>query len=130
MDFLKTVGGKVASGLVMLAVGAAALAWFETDQPVRDHILQVIGHLLAWTALVLVLPWAGFMVIGRVGKMDSNAAGAVLVLALTAVEATALAWAFGWSVHGPSGWIMFLAAVLIAGVYNLFTCDWIAEQTE
>ena len=130
MDFLKTVGGKIASGVVMLAVGAAALAWFETDQAVRDAILRVIGHLLAWCALVLAIPWAGFAVIGRVGQMGTNAAGAVLILGLTAVESIALAWSFGWSVHGASGWTMYLAAVAIAGVYNLFACDWIAEQSE
>jgi hypothetical protein len=130
MEFLKTVGGKVASGIVMLAVGAAALAWFETDAAVRHAILSAIGRVIAWSALVLVLPWAGFAVIGRVGQIGSNFAGAMLVSTLTATEGVALAWGFNWSITGMAWWTMFLAAIATAGVYNLFTCDWIAEQAE
>jgi hypothetical protein len=39
-----------------------------------------------------------------------------------------LAWLFGWTVKGAMPWTFFIAATLLAGVYNLFTCDWIAEK--
>jgi hypothetical protein len=63
-----------------------------------------------------------------VARTDSNAAGAALVLAYTLAEAILLAWLFGWTISGPAAWTFLAAAVLVAGVYNLFTCDWIAEK--
>ena len=128
MDFLKTVSGKIATGVVVLAVGAAGLAWYETDPATKHAILSDTGRILGWTLLVLVLPWACFALIGRVAKFDTNAAGAALVLGMTAVQALILAWLFGWSVHGATIWTLYAAAVLVAGVYNLFACDWIAER--
>jgi hypothetical protein len=50
------------------------------------------------------------------------------VLGYTAIEATVLAWLFGWSVGGATAWVFYAAAVLLAGVYNLLACDWIAEK--
>ena len=128
MDFLKSVGGKVASGAVVLAVGVAGLAWYETDPATKHTILTGTGRILGWTLLVLVSPWASFALVGWVAKFDTNAAGAALVVGLTAVQAVVLGWMFGWSAHGATVWTVYAAAVLVAGVYNLFACDWIAER--
>ena len=128
MDFLKTVGGKIATGVVMLAVGAAGLAWYETDPAVKHAILAVIGHVIGWALLVAVMPWAIFAVVGWVARFDSNGSAGALVAVMTMVQATILAWLLGWSIGGPSAWTLFVAAVVIAGVYNLFACDWIAEK--
>ena len=130
MDFLKTVGGKIAAGLVTLAVIAAGISWWQTDPSTRQAILSAAGRLTGWSLSVLALPWVSFWIIGWVARKDSNFAGAALVFTLTAIEAAALAWLFGWSVHGATGWIFFIAATLVAAVYNLFTCDWIAEKME
>ena len=46
----------------------------------------------------------------------------------TIIEAVVLAWLFGWSLHGAMPIVFFSAAALLAGVYNLFTCDWIAGE--
>jgi hypothetical protein len=128
MDFLKSLGGKIASGAVSLAVVSAGLAWYETDPATKHQILSVSGRLLGWMMLVLIVPWALFWLIAWVAKMDTNAAGAALVLTITAVQALVLAWMFGWSIHGATTWVLYVAAILIAAVYNLFTCDWIAEK--
>jgi len=128
MDFLKSVAGKVVTGLVALAVIATAVSWWQMDESSRDALLRGAGRVLAWFAVVLVVPWASFFLIGRVARMESNAAGGTLVLLLTAAEAALLAWLFDWSVSGPAPWVFFGAAALFAGVYNLFTCDWIAEK--
>src|SRR5436853_5150322 len=128
MDFLKTIGGKVVSGLVALAVVAAAISWWQMDASTRQMLLSGAGHLVSWFAVVLIVPWASFFLIGRVGRLESNAAGAGLVLLYTAAEATLLAWLFEWHVRGAAAWVFFAAAVLFAGVYNLFACDWIAEK--
>jgi hypothetical protein len=68
--------------------------------------------------------------IGWVAKFQTNVAGAALVLLFTTAEAVTLAWMFGWSVHGATEWVLYIAAVLFAGVYNLFVCDYIAEKIE
>ena len=128
MDFLKGVAGKVVSGLGALAVIATAISWFQMDEASRAALLAGAGRVFAWLGVVLVVPWASFALIGRVGRMDSNAAGATLVVAITAIEAAVLAWLFEWSIRGAAPWVFFAAATLFAGVYNLFACDWIAEK--
>ena len=128
MDFLKTVTGKVVSGLVALGVIAAAISWWRMDQATRDMLLSGTGKIVSWFGIVLIVPWATFFVIGRVGKFDNNLAGAALVGGYTLVEAILLAWLFHWHVPGPTAWTFFILGGLFAAVYNLFTCDWIAEK--
>ena len=128
MEFLKTVGAKIVGGLVALAVVVSAIAWWQTEPATRDAILSGAGRIAAWFGVVLLVPWASFFLIGRVAKRESNAAGAALVLGITAVEAGVLAWLFDWSIAGSTAWVFYTAAVLLAGVYNLLTCDWIAEK--
>lgn len=129
-DFLKTLAGKIATAALSLAVVGAGLAWYETDPVTKHLILSDTGRLLGWLMLVLLVPAAGFALIGWVAKLQTNAAGATLVLVFTVAEAVVLAWLFGWSVHTASEWVLYTAAILFAGVYNLFVCDWIAERLE
>ena len=128
MDFLKTVGGKIATGVVALAVIAGALSWWQMEPATRHAIVSGTGKIAAWLGCVLLIPWASFFLIGRVARMDSNGAGAALVAAITLVEAAVLAWLFDWSIAGATAWVFYAAAVLLAGVYNLLACDWIAEK--
>ena len=128
MDFLKTVGGKIVTGLVALAVIASAVSWWQMEPATRHAILSGAGKIAAWFGVVLLVPWASFFLIGRVAKRESNTAGAALVLGYTAVEAGVLAWLFDWSIAGATAWVFYAAAVLVAGVYNLLACDWIAEK--
>src|SRR5687768_1926057 len=113
MEFFKTIGGKIASGLVALAVVAGAISWFQTDPETRSALLRSTGKIVAWFGVVLVVPWASFFVIGKVARLESNAAGAALVLGLTAVEGAVLAWLFDWSISGATPWVFFSAAVLL-----------------
>ena len=128
MEFLKTVGGKIVGGLVALAVVACAISWWQMEPATRHAILSGAGKIGAWFGVVLLVPWASFFLIGRVARMERNSAGAALVLGMTAVEAAVLAWLFDWSIAGATAWVFYAAAVLVAGVYNLLACDWIAEK--
>jgi hypothetical protein len=128
VDFLKTVTGKVVGGAVALGVVAAAISWWSMDESTRHMLLSGTGRIVAWLLGVLLIPWASFALIGRVERMDSNTAGAVLVTAMTAIEAMVLLWLFGWSLPGAAAWTFAVVGVLFAGVYNLFACDWIAEK--
>jgi FtsH-binding integral membrane protein len=128
MEFLKGIGGKIASGVVALAVVAGAISWWQMDAATKDRLLHNTGHIIGWIGVVLALPWAAFFLIGRVARLESNAAGGALVAGFTAIEAVLLAWLFAWGVRGPTAWTFFIAAILFAAVYNLFACDWIAEK--
>ena len=128
MDFLKGIAGKIVTGLVALAVIATAISWWQMDESTRSALLGGAGRIFGWLGVVLVVPFASFFLIGKVARMESNAAGATLVFMLTAAEAAVLAWLFDWSIRGAAPWVFFTAATLFAGVYNLFACDWIAEK--
>lgn len=128
MDFLKTVGGKIVGGIVTVVVIAAAIALWRMDPNVRNAWLSGTGRTIGWFALVGVVPWATFFLSTWVAKFESNLAGAGLVFFYTAAEAVALAWLFDWSIQGATGWIFYAAAVLLALVYNLLICDFIADR--
>ncbi len=130
MDFLKSVGGKITSGLVGLAVIAAGISWWQMDVETRHMLVRGTGRILSWFLVVVAVPWICFWIIGWVGKFGRNSAGAMLIFAMTALEAALLAWLFEWSIHGATAITFFSAATLLAGVYNLLACDWIAEKLE
>ena len=128
MDFLKTVAGKIITGAVALGVIVAAISWWSMDPATRQMLLTGTGRIVSWLGIVLVVPWATFFVIGKVAKLDNNAAGAVLVGAYTLIEVLLLAWLFEWRIPGPTAWTFLVVGALFAAVYNLLTCDWIAEK--
>lgn len=130
MDFLKTVGGKIVSGLVAVATIAIAISWWQMDPATRQMLLTGSGRILSWFLVVIVVPWVTFFVVGWVNRFESNTAGAAMVLVYTVLEAVLLAWLFRWDIHGATAIVFFLAATLLAGAYNLFACDWIAEKVE
>jgi hypothetical protein len=130
MDFLKTVTGKVVSGLVSLAVIAAGISWWRMDEATKHTLLTNTGRIASWGGIVLLVPWATFFIVGWVAKFESNLAGGILVLVYTLLEALLLGWLFHWSIPGPTAWTFFAVGTLLAAVYNLLTCDWLAEKME
>lgn len=128
MEFLKTITGKVITGLVVLGVIAGGISWWQMDPETRRMLLSGTGKILGWFFLVLLVPWATFFVIGKIARMDSNLAGAVLVAAYTLIEILVLAWLFNWNIPGATAWTFLIVGGLFAGAYNLFACDWIAEK--
>jgi FtsH-binding integral membrane protein len=130
MEFLKSTAGKIISGLVGLAVVAGGISWWRMDEPTRHMLLSGTGKIFAWFGIVLFVPWATFFIIGRVAKTESNLAGGLLVLAYTILEVVLLAWLFDWKISGSAAWTFVAFGGLVAAVYNLFTCDWIAEKFE
>ena len=130
MDFLKTITGKVVSGLVALAVIAGGISWYRMDETTKQAIVSGTGKIFSWLGVVLIVPWLSFAVIGRVAKTQSNAAGAALVLCMTGIEIVLLGWLFNWSIAGRAAWTFVLLGGLVAAIYNLLVCDWIAEKVE
>jgi FtsH-binding integral membrane protein len=130
MDFLKTVTGKVVGGLVSLAVVAAGISWWRMDEATKHALLTNAGRIASWFGIVLLAPWATFFVVGWVAAFQSNRAGGLLVLAYTLLEALLLGWLFHWSLPSPTAWTFFAVGTLLAAVYNLLACDWLAEKME
>jgi FtsH-binding integral membrane protein len=128
MDLLKTVTGKVVAGVVTLAVVAAGISWWQMDPATRQMLLAGAGKIVSWLGVMLLVPWATFFMTSWVARRESNAAGAALVAAYTIAEAFLLGWLFQWDVHGATAWTFLAAGTLLAGVYNLLVCDWLAEK--
>ena len=128
MDFLKGITGKIITGLVVLGVIAGGVSWWQMDVQTRQTLLDGTGKILSWLGIVLFVPWASFFLIGKVAKLESNLAGAVLVGGYTLIELIILAWLFHWTIPGATAWTFFAVGGLFAAVYNLFACDWIAEK--
>jgi hypothetical protein len=119
MDFLKTMTGKVVSGLVGLAVIVCAISWWRMDEATKTALISGTGKIFSWFGIVLIVPWLSFAIIGWVAKAKSNAAGAVLVGVMTLVEMGILGWLFNWSIAGRTAWTFVLLGGLVAAVYNL-----------
>jgi hypothetical protein len=130
MDFLKTITGKVVTGLLALGVVAGGISWWSMDPQARHMIVSHTEKILAWVGIVLAVPWATFAVIGRVAKLESNLAGGILIVVYTLMEATVLAWLFDWKIAGSTAWTFLILGTLVSGVYNLLACDWIAVKME
>lgn len=130
MEFLKSVAGKVVSGLVALGVIVCAVSWYRTDPATRASLESGTGKIFGWLGVVGVVPWLSFALIARVAKFRSNAAGATLVIVLTGLELLFLGWMFSWSIGSRPAWAFLIFGGLVAAIYNLLTCDWIAEQME
>ena len=128
MEFLKSITGRIVSGMVALAVIAAAISWWQMDPETRQMLLTGTGHILAWFGVVLFWPWASFAIIARVARMESNLAGGILVGIYTLAEILLLAWLFHWHIPTATAWTFLAFGGLISGVYNLLVCDWIAEK--
>jgi hypothetical protein len=130
MDFFKTITGKVVSGLVALIVIICAISWYRMDPQTKAALVSGTGKICSWLGVVLVVPWLSFALIGRVAKLQSNAAGAALVIIFTALELLLLGWLFNWSIGGRTAWTFLVLGGLVAAAYNLLACDWIAEKVE
>jgi hypothetical protein len=128
MEFFKSVTGKVVSGLVALGVIAAGISWWQMDPDTRQMLLTGTGRILAWFGIMLAFPWASFAIISRVAKLDSNLAGGILVGTYTVLETVLLALLFHFHLPGATAWTFLLLGGLVAAVYNLLICDWIAEK--
>jgi hypothetical protein len=128
MDFFKTVAGKVVGGMVGLVVVIAAISWWRMDDSTRHALLGGTGRIVSWLAIVALLPWATFFVTGWVAKLQTNLSGGLLVAGYTLLEVLVLMWLFSWRIHGTAAWSFVAVGGLLAAVYNILVCDWIAEK--
>ena len=131
MDFLKTVAGKVVGGLVALAVVAGGdLVVADGRRRRAQMLLGGTGKIVGWLGVVLLVPWATFFVIGRVGEAARATPPARRwSLAYTADRGGAAGVAVRLVDPRRDGVDVFCRRRRCSpAVYNLFACDWIAEK--
>jgi len=121
MEFLKSISGRIVTGLV-------ALSWWQMDETTRQTLVSGTGRILGWFGVVIAWPWASFAIIARVARQECNLAGGVLVAAYTLAEILLLAWLFHWHLPSATAWTFLLLGGLVCSVYNILVCDWIAEK--
>jgi hypothetical protein len=130
-DVGKMVGGRVLNAVLtvvsVLAIAGGGL-WFWKHPEQLSAIGVVVRKLLLWLGVVLVLPWATFFVTAWAVKRDSNAAGAMLLIGLTAADVTAALALVNWHVQGTLAWLVLILGFLSAGVYNFVVCDFQAAR--
>ncbi len=124
------VGGKVLTALLVLGCVGGGI-WFYNNPEQLEAIWTVIKYVLAWLALVIVLPWAGFPIQRWLVRQDSNAASGLVLAGYTAADAlVAIFLAGGISGHNFLTWVVFIVGFLAAGVYNFLVCDYQVTRFE
>ncbi len=133
MEFIKAVGGKAigtaVAGIVFFGLVVGIITWYRNPEPV-NHFFGNVGKLLGWLAAVALFPFVTFSIVGWVGRMRSNVAGAVLVTIYSFLGFLLLWWLFDFNIRGTTAWTFTLVGVLLVAAYNLLVCDWLAERME
>jgi len=121
---LERVLSLIALGLVVLA----GVALWQMGPQGRAAIWSAIWRTALWLALAAVLPWSARLFIGRVLETGSNWAGLALIAALTVIDLMVGLILMGGLPAGGWGWLAALAALGLAGTYNYFVAEYLAEQ--
>ena len=129
MDLVKSTTGKVVTAALVLGVGAGGYAWFGMTADERGALAGALGRVALWVGVVLVLPFGTFFLSTGASRANSNAAGAALVAGYVCTAVLLMAALAGWHLpDGSIGWTAAVLGVLVAGVYDLLACDWIADK--
>ena len=128
MDFLKGIGGKVIGGVVILGVVVAGIAFYQAGPEGRAVFFDASGKITGWLLIVVLAPWALFWLVVKVARLETNGSAAALVGGITLAELLGLWWMFNFGIGGPITITFFVVGALLAAVYNLLVCDWIADK--
>jgi hypothetical protein len=125
----KYVGGKVVTILCLLGAGLAGLWFWRHPEDLRT-LWTVIRLALTWIAFAAALPWATFPLMPRLVRMESNAAGAILLAVLAVLDVLAALWLAGWHVGGALAWTVVLVGWITASAYNYVICESLARYVD
>ena len=125
---LSRLAEKALGWVVLGLLIALGVALWQMGPARRMAIWSAVWRTAAWVVIAGGLPWVTRFFIKRILAVGSNWAGAVLLVALTAVDAVAgLILLRGWPAGGW-GWLAALAALALAGTYNYLVSEYLSEE--
>ncbi len=126
--------GKYIGGKLLTAVLVACVLWtsynFYKNPEKLEHLFQTTKASVVWLGFAGALPWGLFFVPPLVGKTESNAAAAAMLIGYLVLDILMAFWLADWSIQGGLVWGIVILGFLLAAVYNFLVCDFIAEQAE
>lgn len=125
---LGRVGERVLSLIALGLIVLAGVALWQMGPDGRAAIWNAIWRTALWLALTAALPWSTRLFIGRVMAVGANWAGLALIATLTAINLMVGLILMGGLPAGGWGWLAGLAALGVAGTYNYFVAEYVAEQ--
>ena len=130
----KILANKAATAVITVAsvlvvAGGGIYFWKHPEQ--LAGLGRTVKWLVAWTALLAVLPWSTFFVTRWVLAKDSNAASAGLLIGYGLLDLLLTWLLMGRFVWTESVTRIVVAAILLAALfYNYVVCEFIATRLE
>jgi hypothetical protein len=134
---METTGGGILGRLGEKVLGWVALALivllgvgiWRMGPEARGAILDGIWRTLCWIVVAAALPWSARLFIGRLLAVGSNWAGFGLLAVFAVVDVVAGLALMGGLPTGGWGWFAGLAALAVAGTYNYWVAEYLAETS-
>ena len=136
-DLGKFVGGKVATAVIFLAVGAAGYWCYKNPESLKAgaHVVKVA---VVWIVLAAALPWSSALFvrpllakqseIGSVGA--ANALGISVIALYTLLDILLAFWLASWTITGSLTWMVLILGFAAAAAYNFVICESLARQAD
>lgn len=124
------VGAKVITAVLFVS-SALTVIWFWRNPEQLQAIWQVVKYAMVWLGIVLVIPWAAFLVTRWVVSLESNTAAGLMLLGYVGADAI-VAFILIGRISGLGGltWMVLVLGFLSAGVYNYLVCEYQASRLE
>ena len=75
-----------------------------------------------------MLPWLTRLGIRRLLEIGENWVGLLVIVGLTLIDLGLGVWLLGGLPSGVWGWLLGLAALGVAGIYNYLVAEYVAER--
>lgn len=127
---LSRLSERILGYVALAALVAGGIALYQAGPAGRAALWEAIWRTVAWFAIAAVLPWISQLFMRRLLEVGENWVGVVLIASLTLVNAVAgLLLIGGWPADGWA-WLGALALLALAGTYNYFVCEYLAERSQ
>lgn len=125
---LGRLGEKVLGWIALALLIALGVGIWQLGPDGRGAILSALGRAFLWLVIASAVPWSVQLFIKPLLEVGANWVGVVAIGALVLVDAIAGVWLMGGFPSGGWAWLATLAALALAGTYNYFVAEYLAEQ--
>jgi len=127
---LSRLSERVLGYVALAALVAGGIALYQIGPTGRAALWEAIWRTVAWFAITAALPWVSRLFMRRLLDIGENWVGVVLIASLTLINVVAgLLLIGGWPAGGWA-WLGALALLALAGTYNFFVCEYLAERSQ